>query len=86
MPSSCCSYSGIGAYSLAASLATAPPPLLSLSLSTNASSGWSGLYSASLSQPPGVAQLQLQLTISDGQGLGNQVRVAQMCSIVQCAA
>jgi hypothetical protein len=64
-------YSGLGSYSLVPSVATNPPNLFSLSSSV--SSGWSGLYSAVLALPPGLAQMQMQLTISDRPGLQNQV-------------
>ncbi len=66
-----CSYSGLGAYSLAPSLAAASPSLLSLT--SNSSSGWSGLYSSMLAPPPVPAQIQLKLTVGDVQGLQRQV-------------
>ncbi len=65
----CCSYSGLGAYSLAPSLAALPPSLLSSS--SNSSSGWSGLYS-SLLQLPLPAQIQLNLTVGGSQDLAPQ--------------
>ena len=67
----CCSYSGMGAYSLAPSLATAPPNLPVLS--GNFSFGWSGLYSSALALPSGETQIQLQVTLGDTQGRGTQV-------------
>jgi hypothetical protein len=61
----------MGAYSLAPSLATAPPNLLTLS--SNLSSGWSGLYSSALALPRSPAQIQFQLTIGDVRGRTAQV-------------
>jgi hypothetical protein len=65
----CCRYSGLGAYSLAPSLAARPPSLLSSS--SNSSSGWSGLYS-SLLLLPFPAQIQLNLTVGGNQDLAPQ--------------
>jgi hypothetical protein len=80
-------YSGLGSYSLAASLASAPPEFSSLS---NFSFGWSGLYSASLANPLDAAQVQLQLTVADREGFGNQVITAaafpQCCSLSTVAS